>query len=106
MLRPSAANSPRTTVHAPQSPSAQPSLVPVRPATFLRYSSTVVVAGKPETPTTSPSRTNLTVCESGAEAVFTVSYRDTWNNSMATPTTARGSSVMDPRPQTELPLRQ
>src|SRR5688572_19812659 len=61
---PSAASSASTTVHAPQSPSAQPSLVPVRPATSRRYSSTVVVAGRSATSTISPSSTKRTAWES------------------------------------------
>src|SRR5437879_2488996 len=55
MLWRSAASSPRTTVHAPQSPSAHPSFVPVRPATSRKYSSTVVVGGSPDTLATLPS---------------------------------------------------
>src|SRR6266446_3599838 len=58
---PSAASSPKTTVHAPQSPSAHPSFVPVRPAVSRKYSSTVVVGGRPDTLTTSPSSMNRTV---------------------------------------------
>src|SRR5688572_27461967 len=60
-------SSPTTTVHAPQSPSAQPSLVPVRPAWLRRYSRTVVVAGKSDTDTTSPSSTKRTVLRSAPE---------------------------------------
>ena len=39
-----APSDPSTTVQAPQSPSAQPSFVPLRPSVSRRYSSTVVVA--------------------------------------------------------------
>src|ERR1700692_3762442 len=56
-------SSPTTTVQAPQSPSAQPSFVPRRPATSRRYSSTVIVAGGRASATTLPSRTKRTVCE-------------------------------------------
>src|SRR6185312_2417595 len=53
---PSALSSPNTTVQAPQSPSAQPSLVPVRWSTSRRYSSTVVVHATFSTHTDCPSR--------------------------------------------------
>src|SRR5581483_3781579 len=53
---PSALSSPNTTVHAPQSPSAQPSLVPVRCSTSRRYSSTVVVRDTFSAHTICPSR--------------------------------------------------
>src|SRR5580658_10731687 len=52
---PSADSSPSATVQAPQSPSAQPSLVPVRWATSRRYSSTVIVHGCSPVLTTWPS---------------------------------------------------
>src|SRR5690606_16979849 len=58
--RPSTA-SPITTVQAPQSPSAQPSLLPVRRSRRRRYSSTVMVWGTSgPTVTTWPRDTNLT----------------------------------------------
>src|ERR1700722_14670310 len=53
---PSALGSPNTTVQAPQSPSAQPSFVPVRWATSRRYSSTVMVRGRFSAHTNRPSR--------------------------------------------------
>src|ERR1700722_20577971 len=53
--RPSALGSPNTPVQAPQSPSAQPSFVPVRCATSRRYSSTVMVRGRFSTHTNRPS---------------------------------------------------
>src|SRR5438445_2997236 len=53
----SRSSSPSTTVHAPQSPSAQPSFVPVRWRCSRRYSSTVVVGAASATSTISPSRT-------------------------------------------------
>src|SRR5438309_531662 len=56
-----ASSSPTTTVHAPQSPSAQPSFVPQRPRCSRSHSSTVVVGGTPETSTRSPSSTNRIV---------------------------------------------
>src|ERR1700733_12200322 len=52
---PSALGSPNTTVQAPQSPSAQPSFVPVRGATSRRYSSTVMVHGWSPVLTNRPS---------------------------------------------------
>src|ERR1700688_301569 len=61
-----AASSPRTTVQAPQSPSAQPSFVPRRHATSRKYSSTVIVGGGRSSATTLPSRTKRTVCEGGS----------------------------------------
>src|SRR5580693_10228164 len=54
--RPSALGSPNTTVQAPQSPSAQPSFVPVRWITSRRYSSTVMVRCGFRTHTIRPSR--------------------------------------------------
>src|SRR3990170_3749189 len=57
----SAANSPNTTVQAPQSPSAQPSFVPVRPRTSRKYSRTVCVGGTSLSSTISSSSTKRIV---------------------------------------------
>lgn len=46
---PASFSSPTTTVHAPQSPSAQPSFVPVQCASSRRYWSTVRVTSAPLT---------------------------------------------------------
>src|SRR5437764_169184 len=64
-------SSPSTTVHAPQSPSAHPSLVPVRPARLRRYSSTVVAGGTSETQMSSPSSMNRVACVSGRTLLTT-----------------------------------
>ena len=50
---PALSRSTTATVHAPQSPSAQPCLLPVSPVD-LRYSRRVVVVGVPETATVLP----------------------------------------------------
>ena len=50
-----------TTVQAPQSPSAQPSLVPVRRRSSRRYCSTVRVGSTSRSSMILPSRTNFTV---------------------------------------------
>src|SRR3569833_172934 len=53
---PSALSSPNTTMQAPQSPSAQPSFVPVRRKPSLSYSSPVVERETFSAHTTRPSR--------------------------------------------------
>src|SRR5207302_4103857 len=71
ICRASGDSSPSTTVHAPQSPSAHPSLVPVRPARLRRYSSTVVAGGTSETQMSSPSSMNRVACVSGRTLLTT-----------------------------------
>ena len=51
---PCASSSPMTTVQAPQSPSAQPSLVPLQWASSRSHCSSVRVAGASLTSTTAP----------------------------------------------------
>src|ERR1700743_1782756 len=64
--RPSAPGSPNTTVQAPQSPSAQPSLVPVRRISSRKYSSTVVVHGTFSAHTNCPSSRKRTQSKSSS----------------------------------------
>src|SRR6186997_1340394 len=54
LAAPAAASSPTTTVQAPQSPSLQPSLVPVQRASSRSQSRTVRVGAAPSTSTTAP----------------------------------------------------
>src|SRR4051812_48379100 len=61
---PSPSSSPSTTVQAPQSPSPQPSLVPVHPRSSRSTSSSVRSGGTLPSETGSPRRMNLIVFES------------------------------------------
>src|ERR1700749_2047992 len=72
MWLPSAASVPSTTVQAPQSPSAQPSFVPVRPRTSRRYSSTVMVHGRAGSHTNRPFSRKRTSRAAGPAPVVMV----------------------------------
>ena len=64
----SAAGSASTTVHAPQSPSAQPSLVPVSRRAPRRNSSSVVCGATPSTATGAPLSRKRNAARSGSDA--------------------------------------
>src|SRR5262249_983554 len=73
---PSPSSSPSTTVQAPQSPSAQPSLVPQRRSTRRRYSSTVIVGSTaPSSRSALPSRNRMPSRMASAAAIGRVAIR-------------------------------